>query len=99
MLLCVQHHRDLLPTGMQFYNTLLSHTDIDDCTVDLDNCDDNTTCTNTIGNFMCTCNVSLLEMYPIQNTCSLQAKSKPQCKYTADVRRKGIIDSRGDIEH
>ena len=30
--------------------------DIDECTTNTDNCDINATCTNTVGNFTCTCN-------------------------------------------
>ena len=33
------------------------HTDIDECTLGLNNCDDNATCTDTEGSFFCTCNV------------------------------------------
>ncbi len=31
-------------------------TDIDECTTNNDNCDQDATCTNTIGSFTCTCN-------------------------------------------
>ena len=31
-------------------------TDIDECARNLDNCDRNATCTNTVGDYNCTCN-------------------------------------------
>jgi len=30
--------------------------DINECEMETDNCDDNATCTDTIGSFNCTCN-------------------------------------------
>lgn len=38
----------------------LSHADIDECTVGLDNCDDNANCANTIGGFTCACNMGFI---------------------------------------
>ena len=37
--------------------TLLMCTDIDECQRDLDNCDINAECSNTVGSFHCTCNM------------------------------------------
>ena len=37
-------------------NSNVTHPDIDECTDDADNCDAYATCTNTVGNFTCTCN-------------------------------------------
>lgn len=30
-------------------------TDVDECMIDADNCDQNATCMNSIGSFICTC--------------------------------------------
>ena len=37
------------------YCVLFIISDIDECTVELDNCDMNAVCTNTIGDFTCEC--------------------------------------------
>jgi hypothetical protein len=38
------------------YDGALCDTDVDECTLALDNCDANATCANTTGSFTCTCN-------------------------------------------
>ena len=45
-----------------------SYEEIDECILGLDNCDDNATCTNTIGSFTCTCNV---DFFGDGTNCSL----------------------------
>ena len=35
---------------------LLSNSDIDECTTDMDNCSEKATCADTDGSFLCTCN-------------------------------------------
>ncbi|XP_076821613.1 uncharacterized protein LOC143468345 isoform X3 [Clavelina lepadiformis] len=40
-------------TSIQFY---MCERDIDECNLNLDNCDENAECTNTDGSFTCTCN-------------------------------------------
>ena len=42
------------------YSYKLLLTDIDECENELHDCDMNATCTNTIGNFECTCNDGFL---------------------------------------
>ena len=39
------------------HNLIYLYVDIDECTEGTDNCDDNATCTNTVGGFECTCNI------------------------------------------
>ena len=33
-----------------------SYVDIDECALGVDNCDDNANCSDTVGNYTCTCN-------------------------------------------
>ena len=35
---------------------MLFYSDVDECMSELDNCDKDAECTNTIGNFTCACN-------------------------------------------
>ena len=38
------------------YVNLINFLDIDECSTNTDNCDNNANCTNNVGSFTCTCN-------------------------------------------
>ena len=44
-------------TGLHYLFAPPIQTDVDECERDLDNCALNAACTDTIGNFTCTCNI------------------------------------------
>ena len=38
-----------------FINFICYHSDIDECQLGRDDCDENAECTNTLGSYVCTC--------------------------------------------
>ena len=45
----------MLPQNFQKQMNVLIGSDVDECTDESDNCDDNAECTNTLGGFICNC--------------------------------------------
>ena len=39
---------------------MFTHTDINECDEEMDNCDINSECSNTIGSYQCTCNMGYI---------------------------------------
>ena len=46
----------LTSTQLQYVTNFFPLVDTDECTLDLDNCSEDATCTNTEGSYTCTCN-------------------------------------------